>query len=202
MPIPELAVSAPGTWPTPDHAGDIIGTFPLVLTMQAFIPISVIGGNTCDEETGQLAETVGRELAKRGATVVCGGLGGVMTAVCKGAKEAGGTTIGILPREDRNEANPWIDIPIVTGIGYARNSIVVKTGLAVLAIDGAFGTLSEIGHALGQPDALTVVGLNTWQLSRDGEPDTSIVRASDAVDAVEKAMAAAEARLARDAAAG
>ena len=170
--------------------------------MDRFIPISVIGGNTCDEETGQLAETVGRELAKRGATVVCGGLGGVMTAVCKGAKEAGGTTIGILPREDRNEANPWIDIPIVTGIGYARNSIVVKTGLAVLAIDGAFGTLSEIGHALGQPDALTVVGLNTWQLSRDGEPDTSIVRASGAVDAVEKAMAAAEARLARDAAAG
>ena len=167
-----------------------------------FIPISVIGGNTCDEETGRLAEAVGRELARRGATVVCGGLGGVMTAVCKGAKEAGGTTIGILPRDDRNEANPWIDIPIVTGIGYARNSIVVKTGLAVLAIDGAFGTLSEIGHALGQPDALTVVGLHTWDLSRNGEPDNSIVRASDPVDAVDKAMAAAEARLARDAAAG
>ena len=125
-----------------------------------------------------------------------------MTAVCKGAKEAGGTTIGILPREDRNEANPWIDIPIVTGIGYARNSIVVKTGLAVVAIDGAFGTLSEIGHALGQPDALTVIGLHTWDLSRNGEPDNAIVRASDPVDAVDKAMAAAEARLARDAAAG
>ena len=168
--------------------------------MDKFLPISVIGANSCDEEMSLLAEAVGRELARRGATVVCGGLGGVMTAVCKGAKEAGGTTIGILPWEDRNDANPWVDIPIVTGMGYARNVIVVKTGLAVLAIDGAFGTLSEIAHAIGQPDPLTVVGLNTWELVRNDEPDLTIVRASGPVDAVDKAMAAAEARLARAAA--
>lgn len=165
--------------------------------MQKFIPISVIGASRCDEETIALAEAVGRELAKRGATVVCGGLGGVMTAVCKGAKEAGGTTIGILPHENRNEANPWVDISIVTGMGHARNAIVVKTGLAVLAIDGAFGTLSEIGHALGQEDPLTVIGLRTWELSQRGKPDTSVIVASDPVDAVDKVMAAAQARLAR-----
>ncbi len=165
--------------------------------MQKFIPISVIGASRCNEETNRLAEAVGRELAARGATVVCGGLTGVMTAVCKGAKEAGGTTIGILPGEDPNDANPWVDIPVPTGIGHARNAIVVKTGLAVLAIDGAFGTLSEIGHALGQADPLTVVGLRTWEFSQHGKPDTSVIVASDPVDAVDKVMAAAEARLAR-----
>ena len=127
--------------------------------MSEFIPISVIGSSTCSQEVAMLAEEVGRELAKRGATVVCGGLGGVMEAVCKGAREAGGQTIGILPRDDRHEANRWVEIPIVTGIGYARNAVVVKTGLAVIAIDGAFGTLSEIGHAVGQEDPLTVIGL-------------------------------------------
>ena len=167
--------------------------------MDKFIPISVIGASRSDEETDRLAEAVGRELAQRGATVVCGGLTGVMTAVCKGAKEAGGTTIGVLPGEDPNDANPWVDIPIPTGMGHARNAIVVKTGLAVLAIDGAFGTLSEIGHALGQVDPLTVVGLKTWELSQNGEPDLSIIRAADPADAAEKAMAAAKARLARTA---
>ena len=165
--------------------------------MKEFIPIAVIGGHSCTEETGRLAQEVGRELARRGAAVVCGGLGGVMEAVCKGAREVGGTTIGILPRENRNEANEWVEIPIVTGIGYARNSIVVKTGLAVIAIDGAFGTLSEIGHALGQEDPLTVIGLNTWELSRNGNSDDSLIRARDPVDAVDKAMTAARARIAR-----
>ena len=171
----------------------------LSFAMKKFIPISVIGASKCDEETNRLAEAVGRELAKRGATVVCGGLTGVMNAVCKGAKEAGGSTIGILPGEDPTDANPWVDIPVPTGIGHARNAIVVKTGLAVLAIDGAFGTLSEIGHALGQADPLTVVGLKTWELSQNGEPDSSIIRASDPVDAADKAMAAAKARLTRGA---
>ena len=142
-----------------------------------------------------MAYEVGRELAKNGATVVCGGLGGVMEAVCKGAVEAGGSTIGILPREDRWEANRWIKIPIVTGIGYARNSIVVKTGLAVIAIDGAFGTLSEIGHALGQENPLTVIGLKTWDLSIEGQIDNSLIRAKDPIDAVEKAITAAKARI-------
>lgn len=166
--------------------------------MSEFIPISVIGSSTCSQEVARLAEEVGRELAKRGATVVCGGLGGVMEAVCKGAREAGGHTIGILPRDDRREANRWVEIPIVTGIGYARNAVVVKTGLAVIAIDGAFGTLSEIGHAVGQDNPLTVIGLMTWELSKNGETDNTLIRAKNPVDAVDKAMAAARARLERD----
>ena len=159
--------------------------------------ISVIGASEPSPHIEALAERVGEELAERGVTVVCGGLGGVMAAVCRGAKSAGGATVGILPGDDPSDANPWVDIPVPTGIGHARNAIVVKTGLAVLAIDGAFGTLSEIGHALGQADPLTVVGLKTWELYQNGKPDLSVVRSSDPVDAVDKAMAAAEARLAR-----
>ena len=165
--------------------------------MGDFIPISVIGSSDCSPEVARLAEEVGRELAKRGAAVVCGGLGGVMEAVCKGARQMGGQTIGILPREDLNEANPWVEIPIVTGMGYARNAIVVKSGLAVIAIDGGFGTLSEIGHALGQTDPLTVIGLKTWTLSKNGEMDNAIIEAKDPVDAVEKALDAARKRIER-----
>ena len=165
--------------------------------------ISVIGaGNNASTEAVEMAEEVGRELAKRGAVVVCGGLNGVMEAVCRGAKSEGGVTIGVLPGDDPESANSYVDFPVPTGMGHARNAIVVKTGLAVLAVDGAFGTLSEIGHALGQIDPLTVVGLKTWELSQNGEPDLSIIRASDPVDAADKAMAAAEARLARGRAAG
>ena len=91
-----------------------------------------------------MAYEVGRELARRGAVVVCGGLTGVMEAVCRGAKEAGGTTVGILPGHDPAEANPYVDIPLPTGMGYARNAIVAKAGLAVIAIEGAYGTLSEM----------------------------------------------------------
>ena len=111
-----------------------------------------------------------------------------MEAVCKGAKSVGGTTIGILPGNDPKEANAWVDIPICTGLGYARNVIVVKTGRVVIAVGGAYGTLSEIGHALG--DGQTVVGLQTWNLSRGGDADGSIVRAADPVDAVAKALSA------------
>ena len=154
--------------------------------------ISVIGGNKPSPESEALAEQVGRELAKRGATVACGGLTGVMEAVCKGAKEAGGTTIGILPGGDPNAANPSVDIPICTGMGYARNIIVVLTGRAVIAVDGAYGTLSEIGHALGL--GIPVVGLDTWSLSIHGEVDIGLITAKDPVDAVEKAMEAARRR--------
>ncbi|MFQ5875678.1 MAG: TIGR00725 family protein [Dehalococcoidia bacterium] len=165
--------------------------------MSESIPISVIGSSECSPEVAHLAEEVGRELAKRGATVVCGGLGGVMAAVCKGAREAGGRTIGILPRDDPSEANPWVEVAIVTGIGYARNAIVVKTGWAVIAIDGGFGTLSEIGHALGQTDPLTVIGLNTWTLSKNGQVNQAVIQAKDPVDAVVKALAAARERINR-----
>ncbi len=151
--------------------------------------IAVIGGNNPSEEDMKLAEEVGLGLASRGATVVCGGLGGVMEAVCRGAKNGGGATIGILPGGDPQAANPWVDYPICTGMGYARNAIVARAARAVIAIDGAYGTLSEIGHALG--DGTPVVGLRTWDLSLNGEPDTAIVRANNAAEAVDLAMTAA-----------
>jgi uncharacterized protein (TIGR00725 family) len=156
--------------------------------------ISVIGAGEATPEIAKMAEEVGVELARRGATVVCGGLTGVMEAVCKGAKSASGTTIGILPGNDPRAANRWVDIPICTGMGYARNVIVVKTGRAVIAVDGAYGTLSEIGHALG--DGTPVIGLKTWDLSRNGESDSGIEIAGSPAEAVEKALRAAERRTA------
>ena len=155
--------------------------------------ISVIGaGDNPPDAVITAAEEVGRELARRGAVVVCGGLNGVMEAVCKGAKAEGGVTIGILPGDDPATANPWVDYPICTGMGYARNAIVVKSGRAVIAVGGAFGTLSEIGHALG--DGIPVVGLNTWSLARNGRADESMLQASTPLEAVERAMEAAEQR--------
>ena len=154
--------------------------------------IAVIGSSTARGYLADIAEEVGRELASRGVKVVCGGLGGVMEAVCRGAKSGGGTTIGVLPGSDPAVANQYVDIPICTGIGYARNVIVVKTGEAVIAIGGAFGTLSEIGHALA--DGIPVVGLGTWTVSQSGIPADSIQVAADPADAVDRAMAAAGAR--------
>lgn len=154
--------------------------------------ISVIGGHNPGPEDLLAAEEVGRGLARRGATVVCGGLDGVMSAVCKGARGEGGTTIGILPGRETSQANPYVDIPICTGMGYARNVIVVKSGGAVIAIDGAYGTLSEVGHAL--EDGIPVIGLNTWTLTIRGREDTLIERATGPDDAVERALRAAEAR--------
>ena len=155
--------------------------------------ISVIGSSRpLNQEHVELAEGVGRELAKRGVTVVCGGLDGIMEAVCRGAKAEGGTTIGILPGRDTKDANVYVDIPIVTTMGFSRNVIVVNTGEAVIAVGGAFGTLSEIGHALG--DGIPVIGLKTWPLTYtgDGEPiDGVIIQASSPVDAVLKAINAA-----------
>jgi hypothetical protein len=153
--------------------------------------IGVIGGGQCSAEDAKLAEAVGRGLARRGAILVCGGLGGVMEAACKGAKLAGGLTIGILPEDSRYTANPYVDIPIVTDLGYARNVIVVKSSQAVIAIHGSYGTLSEIAYAL--QSGIPVIGINTWSLSVDGQPDASIIPAEDAEDAVEKAIDAAKA---------
>ena len=152
----------------------------------------MIGANEPSTKIAQLAEQVGSELGKREVVLVCGGLGGVMEAACRGAKMAGGTTIGILPGSDPNTANPWVDIPICTGISYARNIIVVKTGRAVIAVGGAYGTLSEIAHALA--DNLPVVALDTWKFVRDGLEDSSMIKASTAVEAVELAVEAATAR--------
>lgn len=152
--------------------------------------IGVIGGSLCTNEEAELAEEVGRELARRGAAVVCGGLGGIMEAVCRGAKSAGGTTIGILPGDERESANPYVDIPIVTGMGYARNVIVVKTAEAIIAIHGSYGTLSEIAYALS--NGIPIVGISTWTLTQNGEPDSTIVLADTAAEAVQKAIEMAE----------
>lgn len=160
--------------------------------MDKLLLISVIGGAKPSYEDAELAEVVGQELAKRGVVVVCGGLKGVMEAVCRGAKSEGGTTIGILPGNDPQDANAYVDYAICTGIGYARNLVVVKSGRAVIAVDGAYGTLSEIGHALGE--GIPVVGLRTWGLTRKGEADGSIISAKDPVDAVEKALKAVHRR--------
>ena len=154
---------------------------------QKLVFIGVIGGGEASPQAAALAEEVGREIARRGAVLVCGGLGGVMEAACRGAAEEGGLTIGILPGEDRRDANPYVRIPIVTGAGRARNLAVVKTAQAVIAIDGSYGTLSEIGHAL--QSGIPVIGLNTWSLARDGREDNSIIPAGSPEEAVKKAMA-------------
>ena len=154
--------------------------------------IAVVGGTEASPENLRLAEEVGRELARRGVVLVCGGYEGVMEAACKGAKLEGGTTVGILSGDDTSNINPYVDIPICTGMGYARNVIIVKSAGAVIAVDGAYGTLSEIAHALGED--IPVIGLNTWTLVREGQEDDGIVRAKNAVDAVEMALEAAAKR--------
>jgi uncharacterized protein (TIGR00725 family) len=148
--------------------------------------IAVIGNSSCSPEEANLAQRVGELLAQRGAIIVCGGLGGAMEAVCRGAKSKGGSTIGILPGQDSSMANPWVDIPVVTGIGEARNVAVVKSAQAVIAIGGSYGTLSEIAYAL--KSRIPVIGLNTWSLSRNGRADDSIIKVQSAAEAVDKAI--------------
>ncbi len=148
--------------------------------------IAVIGGGQCSPQEAKLAEKVGCELARQGAILVCGGLGGVMEAACKGAYLEDGITIGILPGENRQAANPYVKIPIVTGVGYARNLAVVKSAQAVIAIGGSYGTLSEISHAL--QSSIPVIGLNTWSLSQGGQQDNSIILAQNPTEAVNKAL--------------
>jgi len=152
--------------------------------------IAVIGAGRCSKEVAQVAESVGRELGRRGVTLVCGGLGGVMEAACRGARSQGGLTIGILPGFSRHEANPYVDIPVVTGLGEARNVIVVRTAQAVIAVDGQYGTLSEIAYALRLE--IPVVGLNTWQLAKEGRPVSAIVEVATPAEAVDKALALAQ----------
>ena len=148
--------------------------------------IAVIGGSQCSEEEAQTAEEVGRELARREVVLVCGGLGGIMEAACRGASAEGGITVGILPGENRQTANPYVQIPIVTGIGYARNVAVVKSAEAVIAIGGSYGTLSEIAHAL--QSGIPVIGLNTWSLAKNGQPDNSVIIAQNPTEAVNRAL--------------
>jgi len=154
--------------------------------------IAVIGNSACSPEEAKLAESVGELLARRGAALICGGLGGVMEAACRGAKPKGGLTVGILPRQDPGAANPWVDVRVVTGIGEARNVAIVKSARAVISIGGSYGTLSEIAYAL--KSNIPVIGLNTWSLSRNGREDDSIVRAHSATEVVEEATSLARSR--------
>ncbi len=158
--------------------------------------ISVIGGETAGAEALQLAEEVGRELGRRGITLACGGRGGVMEAACRGARAEGGHTIGILPGRNAAETPPnaYVEFPIFTGIGYARNAVVVLSGQAVIAISGSYGTLSEIAYAL--INEIPLVGLDTWDFDYHGYEGGGIVRVSSADEAVEKAVAMAEERTA------
>lgn len=128
--------------------------------------IAVVGKGTPDPELGPLAEEVGRLLAEAGAVVVCGGLGGVMEAVARGASSAGGAVIGIVPGDSHEQANPHCTYVIPSGVGYARNLAVVAAGEAVIAIGGEWGTLSEIAFArdMGRP----VVALDSWRVTGSG----------------------------------
>ncbi len=148
--------------------------------------VAVIGGGQASSREAKLAEEVGRLLARRGVILVCGGLGGVMEAVCRGASAEGGLTIGIVPGESRRGANRYVQIPIVTGIGYARNVAVVTSAQAVIAIGGSYGTLSEIGHAL--QSGIPVVGLETWTLSKNGKTNNSVIPVGSAAEAVDTAL--------------
>ncbi|MBN1105424.1 MAG: TIGR00725 family protein [Deltaproteobacteria bacterium] len=146
--------------------------------------LAVIGAGNASPQLYQMALSVGRFAARKGWVVVTGGLGGVMEAAARGAKEAGGTTLGILPGGDRKEANPYLDISVVTHIRHARNSIIAHTADALIAVDGEYGTLSEIalGLKLGKP----VIGLATlWEipgLVRAESPEEAIEQASSLMD--------------------
>lgn len=141
--------------------------------------MAVVGPGDADAGAEETAERVGRELARRGAVLVCGGLGGVMEAACRGAREAGGTTVGILPGTDRRSANRFVEVAVPTGMGEARNALVVRAADAVLAVRGGYGTLSEIALALkaGKP----VIGLGSWEIE-------GVVRAAEPEDAVARAL--------------
>lgn len=120
--------------------------------------VAVIGGSTCSAEEAAWAGEVGRLLGERGAILVCGGLGGVMAAAAQGARTAGGLTVGLLPGDDPRTANPYIDVPLATGMGEMRNAVIVRAVQAVIAIGGGWGTLSEI--ALARRIGTPVVGLH------------------------------------------
>lgn len=150
--------------------------------------IAVVGADqAADRAERRIASEVGRALGRRGAVLVCGGLGGVMEAACRGAREQGGTTVGVLPGLDRRAANEHVDVALATGLGEARNALVVRAVDAVIAVGGEFGTLSEIALALkaGTP----VVGVGTWELARQGLTQDPIERAASGEEAVERAFA-------------
>ena len=141
--------------------------------------IGVIGGRRVKKDLLSAAEEVGRLIAESGHMMLCGGLGGVMEAAAKGAKEAGGLTIGILPQDRRERANPYIDIPIATGLGIGMNIIIARTADALIAVGGEYGTLSEI--AFGLQLGKTVLVINSWDIN-------GMIKAVNAEDAVKTAI--------------
>lgn len=152
------------------------------------IYVSVIGAGDADADALCAAEAIGEALAANGAVLVCGGRGGVMEAACRGAQAAGGTTVGLLPDDDRRHANAYLTVSLPTGMGELRNGLVARAGDAVIAVGGEFGTLSEIGFALklGKP----VVGWRTWRLARGDVAVDAFEEAGDPADAVSRALAA------------
>jgi uncharacterized protein (TIGR00725 family) len=149
--------------------------------------IAVVGGSEATDSVIATAVALGAALGSAGAIVVCGGLGGVMEAACRGAKSVGGVTVGILPGRDPSAANSWVDVVITTGLGEARNALVVGSAAVVIAVDGEYGTLSEIALALRA--RIPVIGLGTWSLTRpDGGADPGIVPLEDPSAAAIMAM--------------
>ncbi len=132
------------------------------MTVDRRTRIGIIGAASCTAKQAEQAEQVGRLVAEAGAVLVCGGLGGVMAAACRGAAHVGGITLGILPGNGAAEANEFVAIPVVTGMGCARNALVVRTSQSVIAIGGRYGTLSEIAYAA--QFEIPIVGLGTWKV--------------------------------------
>jgi uncharacterized protein (TIGR00725 family) len=148
--------------------------------------IAVIGASQATASDIENAGLVGQQIARAGAILVCGGLGGVMEAACKGAVQEDGLTIGILPGDNRMAANEYVEIPIATGVGYARNMAVVKSAQAVIAVGGSYGTLTEIGFAL--QSGLPVIGLGSWSISRKGKEKSPILAVNTPAEAVNLAL--------------
>lgn len=153
---------------------------------QGRLVIAVIGGQHPPKEILGAAEEVGYLIAKNGAVLICGGLEGVMEAACKGAKRGGGLTIGLLPTGRKSTANPYVDVPIATALGTARNVVLARTADALIAVDGSYGTLSEMSHAFerGKP----VVGLKTWDMTSIGVPADLFIPVETPREAVDKAI--------------
>ncbi len=151
--------------------------------------VGVIGESQFSDPSHEAAaEETGRLIAQSGWVLVCGGLTGVMEAACRGARTAGGLTVGILPSDNRDEANPYVTVAVPTGMGQGRNVVIALMADALIAVGGGFGTLSEIGHALraGKP----VVGLRTWESTRSKQraPVTSVHTPQEAINAVRRSL--------------
>ena len=144
------------------------------------ILIGVIGGHKCDKKTQKIAYEIGKGIGQMGAILVCGGLGGVMQYPAQGAQENGGLTVGILPTDDKHDANKYIDIPIATGLGYTRNTLVITASDIIVALKGQYGTLSEIGFSLNAKKP--VIGIGSWQIKGTKKAITS----KQVVDTIKK----------------